>query len=90
MAQSRVMSLVEVMTSSLIGFVVSIFANWSVLPMFGFSVSMHQSFVITVIFMVISIVRTYLVRRFFAVHVHRFANWCQEVYDGLAELRHLT
>ncbi|BAR62003.1 hypothetical protein NK6_8859 [Bradyrhizobium diazoefficiens] len=73
MDQSRVMSLVEVVTSSLIGFVVSIFANWAVLPLFGMHPSLHQSFWITTIFMVISIVRGYLVRRFFAAYVTRFA-----------------
>jgi hypothetical protein len=36
MEQSRVMSLVEVVTPSLIGFVVSIWANYVVLPLFGF------------------------------------------------------
>ncbi|MCS3449828.1 hypothetical protein M2222_001351 [Bradyrhizobium elkanii] len=35
--------------------------------------SFHQSFWITLIFMVISIIRSYLVRRFFAVYVTRFA-----------------
>ena len=88
MEQSRVMSLVEVMTSSLIGFVVSIFANWAVLPLFGMHPSFSQSMRITLIFMVISIIRAYLVRRFFATYVKRFAAWCQEIYDGFASLRH--
>ena len=35
--QSRAMSLVEVVTSSLIGLVVFVFANWAVLPLFGMS-----------------------------------------------------
>jgi hypothetical protein len=74
MAQSRVMSLVEVATSSLIGFVVSIFSNWAVLPLFGMHPSFHQSFWITLIFMVISIVRGYLVRRFFSWFSIRMPN----------------
>ncbi|MGX1427005.1 DUF7220 family protein [Bradyrhizobium elkanii] len=90
MEQSRLMSLVEVATSSLIGFVVSIFANWAVLPLFGMHPSFHQSFWITLIFMVISIIRSYLVRRFFAVYVQRFAVWCQELYDDFRNLRSLT
>jgi hypothetical protein len=46
--------------------------------------------VITAIFVVISIIRGYLVRRFFAVYVTRFAAYCQEIYDGFASLRWLT
>lgn len=87
MEQSRVMSLVEVATSSLIGFGVSIWANYAVLPLFGFKVKLAESFAITLIFMVISIIRSYLVRRFFAAYVKRFAAWCQEVYDGFPSLR---
>jgi hypothetical protein len=76
MAQSRVMSLVEVVTGSVIAFAVSIWANYAVLPLFGFYVNIGQSFAITVIFTVISIVRSYVVRRFFEVYVKRFAAWC--------------
>ncbi|MGC0389158.1 DUF7220 family protein [Bradyrhizobium sp. USDA 241] len=84
MEQSRVMSLVEVVTSSLIGFVVSIWANYAVLPLFGFKVKLAESFAITLIFMVISIIRSYLVRRFFAVYLKRFAAWCQEICDDFS------
>lgn len=80
MEQSRLMSLVEVVMSTLIGFVVSVWANWAVLPLFGFKVKLAESFAITLIFTVISIVRSYLVRRFFAVHLKRFAAWCQDIW----------
>lgn len=90
MEQSRVMSLVEVMTSTLIGFGVSIWANYAVLPLFGFKVRLAESVAITLIFTVISIVRSYLVRRFFAVHLKRFAAWCQVVYDDFISMGHLT
>ena len=87
--QSRVMSLVEVATSSLIGFVVSIWANYAVLPLFGFRVKLSESFAITLIFMVISIIRSYLVRRFFATYVKRFAAWCAELNDEFKSMRYL-
>jgi hypothetical protein len=77
MEQSRVMSLVEVVTSTLIGFGVSVWANYAVLPLFGFKVKLAESLAITLVFTVISIIRSYLVRRFFAVYVTRFAAWCQ-------------
>lgn len=88
--QTRVMSLVEVATSSLIGFVVAVFINWALLPMFGMHPSFSQSFWFTLIFTAISIVRSYLVRRFFAVYVVRFTAWCQDIYDDFKELRLLS
>lgn len=72
MAQSRTMSLVEVVTGSVIAFLVSIWANWAVLPLFGFHVRIEQSLAITLIFTVIPIVRSYLVRRFFEVYLRPF------------------
>jgi hypothetical protein len=90
MAQSRVMSLVEVVTGSVIAFTVLIWANWAVLPLFGFHVRLDQSFAITLIFTVISIARSFLVHRFFEVHVKGFAAWCQDIHDRFASLSSLT
>jgi hypothetical protein len=72
MDQSRTMSLVEVATSTLIGFGVSVWANYAVLPLFGFKVKLAESLAITLVFTVISIIRSYLVRRFFEVHINAF------------------
>ena len=84
------MSMVEVATASLIGFVVSIWANYAVLPLFGYHVKLSESFAITLIFVVISIVRGYLVRRFFAVYMTRFAVWSKDLCYLLAGSRNLT
>lgn len=65
MAQSKLMSLVEALASNAVAFVISILANFAVLPLFGFNVRFGQSVCITIIFTAISIVRTYLVRRAF-------------------------
>jgi hypothetical protein len=85
MQQSRIMSLVEVITGSMIAFVVSIWANWAVLPLFGFHVRIEQSFAITLIFTVISIVRSYLVRRFFEVYLRAFMAWCKKILTLVPE-----
>jgi hypothetical protein len=50
--------------SNAVAFVISILANFAVLPLFG-QVKFGQSVCITIIFTAISIVRTYLVRRVF-------------------------
>ncbi|MGZ5262110.1 MAG: DUF7220 family protein, partial [Burkholderiales bacterium] len=81
--QSRAMSLVEVVTGSVIAFVVSIWANRAVLPLFGLHVRIVQSFVTTLIFTVISMIGSYLVRRFSEVCLESFAACCQDLYDDL-------
>jgi hypothetical protein len=77
MGQSRVLPLVEVVTGSVIAFALSILA------LFGFPVRLEQSFAITLIFTVISIVRGYLVRRFFEVYLRPFLAWCQKILRAL-------
>ena len=63
--QSKKMSLVESLTSTAIGFIVSVILVNVVLPFYGFKVSYSQSIEITLIFTVASVLRGYLVRRFF-------------------------
>lgn len=59
------MSLMKALANNAIAFLISIVANQVVLPLFGITVSLAQSVGITVAFTVISIVRSYLVRRWF-------------------------
>lgn len=61
------MSLVEASVNVLIGYLVSVLANWLVLPAFGYPVSVSDSFLIGAVFTVISLIRSYAVRRLFAV-----------------------
>ncbi|WP_315768341.1 MULTISPECIES: polysaccharide biosynthesis C-terminal domain-containing protein [unclassified Bradyrhizobium] len=82
MEQSRVMSLVEVVTNALIGFITSVPVNFAILPLFGAPVKLGASMGITLAFTVVSVVRSYLVRRFFAVDIKRFAAWCRDVCDN--------
>lgn len=66
MEQSKTMSFVEATTSSFIGFVVSVFANLLVLPLFGFDVKFYESLSITMIFTVVSVIRAFVIRRLFS------------------------
>ncbi|WP_298952050.1 hypothetical protein [uncultured Methylobacterium sp.] len=65
MTQSRLMSLAEALANNAIAFVISVVANFLVLPVFSLTVTLSQSLGITVTFTAISIVRSYLVRRAF-------------------------
>jgi high-affinity nickel permease len=68
--QSRRMSLIETCVSIAIGFVVSMVIQAVVLPAFGHDITLAQNFWITCIFTVASILRGYLVRRYFVLLAH--------------------
>jgi hypothetical protein len=63
--QSKRMSLAEAILNVLIGFWISVLANWLVLPAWGYSVSARQAIEIGIVFTFISLARSYLLRRFF-------------------------
>jgi hypothetical protein len=63
--QSKLDSLLESITNILIGFTVATISNLIVLPMFGYNVTPEDSIVIAVVFTVISLVRSYVIRRVF-------------------------
>lgn len=63
--QSRIMSAVESISNVLIGYLVSVAANVIVLPMFGYNVTIADSFAIGLAFTAISLARSYILRRVF-------------------------
>jgi hypothetical protein len=73
MNQTRIGSLIETCISTAIGFAVSIVLSLIVYPMFGHSFTLAQNIGITVIFTVASIVRSYVVRRWFNARIHEAA-----------------
>lgn len=73
MRQTRWGSFVEVSINIAIGFVINWIANILVLPMFGFYVTGSQAFSIGLIFTVISVARSYVIRRWFERRIHEAA-----------------
>lgn len=69
--QSRSKSLIETVTSTVIGFVVSLVLTATVMPAFGYQTTWSHDFWITVIFTVASIARGYFVRRSFETGLWR-------------------
>lgn len=63
--QKKSHSLIEAIFNTVLGFGISMAANLIVLPCFGFKVSVHDAFNIGVIFTIISIIRSYVLRRLF-------------------------
>jgi hypothetical protein len=75
MNQTRLGSFIESWANVVIGFAINWCANMAILPIFGFRVTGAQAFGIGVIFTVISVVRSYALRRAFnkirSLHVDR-------------------
>jgi hypothetical protein len=66
------MSFLETTLSTAIGFAVALATQILVFPLFGFSPSISENLLITVIFTVVSVARGFLLRRLFeALHIRR-------------------
>lgn len=65
MQQRKIGSLVEAIANIVIGFAINFVANLTILPLFGFNITAGQAFNVGLIFTVISVVRSYYVRRLF-------------------------
>jgi hypothetical protein len=65
MRQSRLMSLVEATTNVVVGYGIGVGVQIIVFPAFGFTVSLRQNLVIGLVFTVVSIMRSYTLRRLF-------------------------
>ena len=63
--QSRLMSAVEASANVAVGYLVSVAANLLILPLFGYDVSVFDSFAIGAAFTIVSLLRSYALRRFF-------------------------
>lgn len=65
MGQTKRGSFAEALFNTTVGWTINFFANLYILPKFGYEVTVVHAFWIGVIFTVISIARSYLLRRLF-------------------------
>lgn len=63
--QSKLGSFVEACANIAVGFMINFTANMIVLPWFGFDITASKAFGIGIVFTVISLVRSYAIRRWF-------------------------
>lgn len=63
--QSKKESIIEGLANQLSGFVIAWFVSAYLLPLYGFQVTGRQSFEITLIFTIVSLIRSYVWRRYF-------------------------
>lgn len=65
MKQSRVMSLVEALTNVSVGYGIAVLTQVMVFPLFGLHASLTQNLLIGAIFTIVSVARSYVLRRMF-------------------------
>jgi hypothetical protein len=65
MNQSRIHSIIESITQTVIGLATSFIIQVILYPLLGIPVTFKQNIIITAVFFVVSIIRGYLVRRLF-------------------------
>ena len=70
MGQSRRMSAVEAVVSTAIGYIVAVATQFAVFPIFGLRVGVIENLGIGLAFTVVSVIRSYFVRRLFE-RLHR-------------------
>lgn len=71
MTQTRIGSLIEACINVLIGYVINFCANLIILPLIGFHITLSQNLFIGLLYTVISVARSYVVRRWFNDRLHR-------------------
>ena len=63
--QSKRESMIETLTSVFVGWIIGVILNMLVLPLFDYDVNLTDGVLISIIFTAVSVVRSYVVRRFF-------------------------
>ena len=71
--QTKKQSLIESVNNILIGFVVAIGSQLIIFPIFNIHIKLHENFQIALYFTVISLIRSYLLRRYYN-RKHRLDN----------------
>jgi len=74
MTQSKLGSFIESCVNVLVGFWINFIANLLILPLFGFhDLTLANNFYIGLIYTAISVIRSYVVRRWFNAKLHKTA-----------------
>lgn len=73
MNQTRIGSLIEASINVLIGYAINFCANLLILPLIGFHISVAQNLFIGLLYTVISVARSYAIRRWFNARLHQAA-----------------
>ena len=78
MNQTRLGSLIEALFNVAIGFAINFVANMAILPLIGFHITPAQNLFIGALYTVISVCRSYVIRRWFNARLHAAAQHLAE------------
>lgn len=73
MNQTRLGSLIEACINVAIGFAINMAANFVILPLIGFQITLQQNLFIGVLYTLVSVCRSYVIRRWFNARLHAAA-----------------
>lgn len=73
MTQTKLGSLYEALINVVIGFAINFVANLVILPMVGFHITVGQNLYIGLLYTVVSVARSYTIRRWFNAKIHAAA-----------------
>lgn len=73
MPQTRLGSLIESVINIAIGYIVALLSQLAIFPMFGIHIPFHDNLLIGAWFTLISLARSYIIRRWFNARLHRAA-----------------
>lgn len=74
MRQTRLSSFIEQLVNVGIGFCIALTAQLLIYPSIGITISVETHVEITLMFTGISIIRGYIIRRWFNARIHKFAD----------------
>jgi hypothetical protein len=73
MEQTKLGSFYEALINIIIGWTINFTANMTIFPLFGWEISIEQNIWLGTIYTVISLVRSYIIRRWFNAKLHAVA-----------------
>jgi len=73
MSQSRLSSFIEAWINVAIGYGINFVMNLLVLPFFGLHITLTQNLALGIPYTVVSVARSYMIRRWFNRYIHRAA-----------------
>ena len=73
MQQTKLGSFYESLINIIIGWSINFTANMTIFPLFGWDISVEQNIWLGTIYTFISLIRSYIVRRWFNAKLHKIA-----------------
>lgn len=75
MSQSKLESAIEVSINTFIGFIVAVFSQIAIFPLFGIIVPISTNIWIGIWFTFVSVIRSYIIRRYFNNRLNLIAKY---------------